>query len=156
LLGGGELSLLLSVCGLRGALGLLVLLAVSLVNSLRDSLATDPLFHLGSFALSRLDCADQTVLCLRRALVGGQRDQWATCDPRDVLLLARREVRRHLTGRQRRCGSLTDRSPGREKIGRAVSGMQNTAAAGPLIGVASGQDRPSTPAGRSSGGEQIG
>jgi hypothetical protein len=71
LLGGGELSLLLSICGLRGALGLLVLLAVSLVNSLRDRLASDALSHLGSFALPRLDGADQTVLCLRGAFVGG-------------------------------------------------------------------------------------
>jgi len=89
---GGKLSLLLGICSLRRPLSLLVLLAVSLVNGLRDGLSTDPLSHLSSLALSGVDRTDETALGLRRAFAAGKGNQRATRDPCDMLLLAGRQI----------------------------------------------------------------
>jgi hypothetical protein len=59
-----KLGLLLGIGSLRGSLGLLVLFPLSLINSLRNRLATYAMFHLRSFALPVLDRADEAALCL--------------------------------------------------------------------------------------------
>jgi hypothetical protein len=61
---GRKLGLLLCVCSLCGSLGLLVLLAVSLVDSLCNCLPTNSLSHLGSFALPKLNRANKAGLRL--------------------------------------------------------------------------------------------
>jgi hypothetical protein len=126
------LGLLLGIRRLRSALGLLVLLALPLINRLRDGVSADALAHLRALALAGVNRADQPGLGLRRALVGGQGDQRAARDARDVLLLAGGQVRLH----------LARGLAGSEELGRGVSGVEKTAAAaGPLVRLAPGQGR---------------
>jgi hypothetical protein len=87
---GGKLCLLLSVCNLCCSLGL-ALLPVPLVDGLRNCVPTEPLFHLRPLALSSVDGTDEAGLGLRRSLTAGKGNQGAACDPRDMLLLSRRE-----------------------------------------------------------------
>ena len=86
----GKLGLLLRVCSLCRSLSLLVLLPMSLVNSLGDCLSANALPHLRPFALSGVDRAHKTALRLRRTLASGERNQWATRDPCDMLLFTGR------------------------------------------------------------------
>jgi hypothetical protein len=86
------MTLLLGIGSLRRSLRLLVLFPLSLVNSLRDCLASYTLPHLRPLALPCLDRPNETALGWRGALISSKRDQRAASDTRHVFLFPSRQV----------------------------------------------------------------
>lgn len=105
-----KMSLLLSESSLGSSLRLLMLLPISLINSMRNSLATDPLPHLSPFTLARLNCTDQANPGLGSVLVASNGNERAARHPRDVFLLACRQVRRDFAAGQSKHPSLAHRA----------------------------------------------
>jgi len=99
---GGKLGLLLGVmlrllrvCSLRGALGLLALITLSLVDGLGHRLAAVSRLHLRPLLFSGVDGSDQPPRGRRSVFGGIQRNQRRASHAGHVFLLAGRQVRRH-------------------------------------------------------------